>query len=163
MNKPKIVPLSADDIPAYAEVIRQSFATVARDFNLTQENCPLHPAFITHDNLRGTYDNNYSPFGLFAGETLAGFVSLSDKGNGVFAMNSLSVLPEFRHYGYGKTLMDFCKAQVKKRGGLKMEIDLIDENTVLKNWYFANGFTLAETKRLPWFPQFTVAYMEWKI
>jgi N-acetylglutamate synthase-like GNAT family acetyltransferase len=35
-------------------------------------------------------------------------------------MNDVSVLPEYRHYGYGKKLLYFCKTKVKKLGVVKM-------------------------------------------
>ena len=156
-----IFPLSAGDIPLCAEVIRQSFATVARDLGLTRVNCPRHPAFITDGEMLEKHNADYSPFGLFQGGKMVGFVSLTHMGGGVYAMNKLSVLPGFRHHGHGKALLDFCKEKVLEWGGLKIEIDLVEENTVLKNWYAANGFKHTAAKRFPWFP-FTVGYMEWE-
>ncbi|MCL1888137.1 MAG: GNAT family N-acetyltransferase [Kiritimatiellaeota bacterium] len=157
-----IFPLDAGDVSTYAEIIRQSFATVARDMNLTRENCPHHPSFITDGELLEKHNADYAPYGLFQGGKMAGFVSLTHKGGGVYMMNKLSVLPECRHNGLGQWLLDFCKAKVREWGGSKMEIDLVEENTALKNWYAANGFTHTGTKRFPWFP-FTVGYMEWKV
>ena len=37
----EIRPLISEQLPDYADVIRKSFATVARDFRLTKENCPV--------------------------------------------------------------------------------------------------------------------------
>ena len=155
-------PLSAADIPQYAEVIRRSFATVARDFGLTKENCPTHPSLISNERLLERYREGYFPFGLFMAGKLAGFVSLTDKGDGVFVMNNVAVLLEYRHYGCGKALLDFCKMEVQKRGGRKIEIDIIEENTVLKEWYAANGFVHMGTKRFAEIPVM-VGYMEFTV
>jgi N-acetylglutamate synthase-like GNAT family acetyltransferase len=39
---------------------------------------------------------------------LVGFASLADTGNGAHEMNDVSILPEYRHFGYGKELLDYC-------------------------------------------------------
>lgn len=72
------------------------------------------------------------------------------------------MLPEYRHFGYGKQLLDFCKTKVQERGGNKIIIDIVEENTILKNWYATNGFTHIETKKYEHLP-FTVGYMEWTV
>jgi len=154
--------LRAGNIPLYGKVIRESFATVARDFKLTRMNCPKHPSFIADDHLLAKFDGRYTPFGMFQGGELVGFVSLSDKGGGVFMLNNLAVLPAHRHRGHGKKLLDFCKAAVKKTGGSKITIDIIEENTALKNWYAANGFIHTGTRKYPGKP-FTVGDMEWEV
>ncbi len=39
---------------------------------------------------------------------------------------------------------------------------IIEENTVLKNWYIANGFVHTGTKKFDHLP-FTTGYLEWKV
>lgn len=109
----EIRPLTVEHLPAYADVIRKSFATVARDFGLTQENCPGHKSFITNERLKSKFKDGYYPFGLCIGDKIIGFASLTALSNGTYEMNDVSVLPEYRHYGYGKMILDFCKAKVK--------------------------------------------------
>jgi diamine N-acetyltransferase len=48
-----------------ARVVRDSFATVARDFGLTEASVPTHPAFITTMQLRRLKDKGVKLFGLF--------------------------------------------------------------------------------------------------
>jgi ribosomal protein S18 acetylase RimI-like enzyme len=108
------------------------------------------------------YKEDYAPFGFYKDGKLVGFASITNKGNGVHAVNNLAVLPKHRHEGIGKTLLDFCKARARDHGGVKIEIELIGENTVLKNWYLANGFMCTRVQALPRLT-FTVAYMEWNI
>jgi len=156
-----VVALSASYLPQYAEVIRQSFATVAKDFGLTRENCPTHTSFITNERLASRIKDGYFPYGYFAGDKLVGFVSLTELSGGVFELNNLSVLPEYRHYGYGRELLDFCKKKVKELGGSKITIGIIEENTVLKEWYADNGFIHTGTKKFDHMP-FTAGFMEWR-
>jgi len=143
----------------YAEVIRRSFATVAEEFALTQENCPSHPSFITSEKLARKFIGNYYPFGYFTDGKLVGFVSLVDIGKNTYEMSTVCILTEYRRYGYGKALLDFCKEKVKKLGGEKITIGIIEENTVLKDWYIMNGYVHTGTKRFDHLP-FTVGYME---
>ena len=44
-----IRPLTVAHLPEYAEVIRQSFTTVASDYGLTVENCPGHWSYKTNE------------------------------------------------------------------------------------------------------------------
>ncbi|MCL2014037.1 MAG: GNAT family N-acetyltransferase [Oscillospiraceae bacterium] len=156
-----IQPLAVENLPEYADVIRRSFATVAQDFDWTKENAPGYVSFRTDEQLAKKEKDGYLPFGLFICEKIIGFVSLTDMGNGSYELNKLAVLPEHRHYGYGKRLIDFCKEKVKNLGGSKITLDLIEENSVLKNWYAANGFVHTGTKKFEYLP-FTTGYMEWE-
>ena len=160
----RICELSAEHVPIYAEVIRASFATVARDFNLTRENCPRHTSFITNEELAGKYSavGGYCPYGCFADGKLAGFAALTGAGGGTYELNNVAVLPGCRHLGYGKALLDYGKEKAAKLGGNKITIAIIEENAVLKKWYAANGFAHTGTKRFEHMP-FTVGYMEWNL
>ncbi|MCL2197790.1 MAG: GNAT family N-acetyltransferase [Defluviitaleaceae bacterium] len=157
-----IRPLSAKHLPIYAEVIRKSFATVAKDYGLTIENFPNHWSFATNERLAEKIKDGYHPFGYFAGEKLVGFVSLTDKGEGIYEMGKISVLPEYRHLGYGKALLDFCKEKIKELSGSKIVISLVDTHTILKEWYLANGFIYTETKKFEHIP-LPIGYMEWTL
>ena len=156
-----IKPLSVIHLPAYAEVIRQSFATVAKDYGLTKETFPSHWSFVTNERLMEKIKDGYYPFGYFDNGNIVGFVALTDLGEGVYEMGILSVLPQKRHLGYGKALLDFCKEKVIEFGGKKIVISLADTHDVLKNWYIANGFIHTETKIFEHVP-LPVGYMEWR-
>jgi ribosomal protein S18 acetylase RimI-like enzyme len=73
-------------------------------------------------------------------------------------MEKLAVLPEYRHKGYGKRIMDFVSGFVKEQGGSKISIGIINENTILKNWYLEYGFKETETRVFSHLP-FTVCLM----
>jgi ribosomal protein S18 acetylase RimI-like enzyme len=163
--------LDISDLPLAAEVIRASFATVAKDFNITKENCPSHTSFVTTpERLRQHIDRGWQLYGLYdetgitdehSSSLLAGYVSLSKKSEDIYELHNLAVLPECRRKGYGRQLLDFCKAKVKEQGGNKITLGIIEENTVLKNWYAANGFVHTGMKWFKHLP-FIVGYMEWE-
>ena len=157
----EIRPLTADRLPDYANVIRNSFATVARDFGLTKENCPYHPAFISDEALVKKIKDGYMTFGYFVGDTLFDFVAITNMGGGIYEVNRLSIFPEWRHYGYGKRLLGFCKEKVKELGGEKINIEIVEENKVLKEWYAANGFVHTGTEKFEGLP-FLIGHMEWR-
>jgi uncharacterized repeat protein (TIGR04076 family) len=160
-NLAKIEPLTTADIPVYGEVIRKSFATVANDFGWTQENAPTFTAYRTDEWFASKYSDSYMPFGYECNGEIFGFVSLSDMGSGVYELNNLAIFPTWRHLGYGKKLLDFCKTKVLELGGSKITIGIVEENTVLKDWYAANDFEHTGTRKFPHQP-FTAGFMEWR-
>jgi ribosomal protein S18 acetylase RimI-like enzyme len=142
-----------------AAVIRRSFATVADEFGLTEQNCPNHTSFINVEKLQNQFIKGCQMFGYFSDGEIIGYVSLTKNSDTSFEMNNLSVLPEFRHKGYGKELLDICKSKVKELGANKITIGIIEENTKLKEWYTAYGFIHTGTRKFGHLP-FTVGFME---
>jgi uncharacterized repeat protein (TIGR04076 family) len=160
-NLAHIKPLTAADIPVYGEVIRKSFMTIANDFGWTRETAPSFTAYRTDEWFASKYTNGYMPFGYECNGEIFGFVSLNDTSGGVYELNNLAILPIWRHLGYGMKLLDFCKTKVVELGGNKITIGIVEENTVLKDWYAANGFTHTGTRKYPQQP-FTAGFMEWR-
>jgi len=140
------------------KVIRDSFKTVALEFGLNKKNCPTHPSLITLDKLL-ELKNKAALFGLFLDSGQVGFVAMEKADGGVYYLDKLSVLPEYRHRGYGAKLMESMVSYVRKRGGQKISLGMIDESTVLKNWYKRLGFMEAGTKNFEHLP-FTVCFMD---
>jgi hypothetical protein len=52
-------------------------------------------------------------------------------------INQLCILPTWRHLGYGKKPLDFCKTKTASIGGHTIKLDIIEEKTILKDWYAA--------------------------
>jgi len=157
-----ICSLLKDHLPVYAMIIRASFATVATQWSFTMDNCPSHTSFITDEQLTESYSDGYHPFGYFTHGKMIGFASLTNTGQGVFKLKHVSVLPEYRHLGVGKSILDFCKDKVRQWGGIKIMIGIMEENTVLKNWYEYNGFRHTGVEIIANLP-FTVGHMEWDV
>lgn len=140
------------------KVIKDSFITVAREFNLTEENCLSNPAFTNLEKLKKMKEKGIGMFGLFEERNQIGFIAI-EKANDIFYIERLSVLPGSRHKGYGKHLMDFVFNYVKTQGAKKVSIGIINENSVLKNWYRIYGFIETGLKKYEHLP-FTVCFME---
>ena len=152
--------LEPSDLSAAAEVIRASFATVAKDLGLTEQNCPKYVGFVTSaERLQTQYSWGWRIYGLFEDEQIIGYASVSKEDNGAYEIHNLAVLPGFRHNGYGKQLLGYCVTKIKELGGNKVTISIVEENTVLKNWYTAYGFVHTGTKKYEHLP-FTSGYME---
>lgn len=158
----EIKPAEAFELDVCAEVIRQSFATVAQDFGLTPENCPSNGAFLKTERLTAEQEQGKRMFALHSAGSIAGFVAVGCLEDGVFTIEKLAVLPEHRHNGYGKSLLDYAIQQAKNLGGEKISIGIIEEHTVLKNWYIMSGFVPTGSKVFEHLP-FTVGFMEYQI
>ena len=144
-------------------VIREAFATVARDFNLTAANAPTNPAFIQRDGLKALQEKGLHLFGCFVKGRQVGFIAI-EKAPGthdpeLYYLEKVAVLPEQRHHGIGTKLLDFGCAFVRARGGRKISIALINENEILKQWYRAYGFRETGLKHFEHL-SFTVCFME---
>lgn len=148
-----------EDIFMSAKVIRDAFRSVAELFDLTIDNAPSNAAFISEDKLYAMKESGITLFGAFEGEKQVGFVSVEKANDTVFYLEKLAVLPEHRHKGFGKILMDHVFDYVRAQGGKRISIGIINENTVLKNWYEAYGFGEVGVKTYEHLP-FTVCIME---
>jgi ribosomal protein S18 acetylase RimI-like enzyme len=159
MGNSDILIKECTDYEASAQVIREAFSTVAQEFSLTRENAPSNGAFIEGDALKKLADKGLKLLDVFQGGMRVGFFALEDAGGGVYYLEKLSVAPEERHNGIGKTILDFAVKYVKRHSGKKISIAIIKENTVLKRWYIDYGFTEMRLKKFEHLP-FTVCFME---
>ena len=147
------------DLRNSVNVIRNAFETVAAEFKLTPENCPTSPAFVTTEQLRALRDKGVKPFGLFHDDVQLGFVAVERADGAVYYLEKLAVLPGYRHRGYGKKLIAFVCNYVKKNKCEKISLGMINESTILKDWYKKLGFQETGTKKFEHLP-FTVCFME---
>lgn len=146
-------------LPISLQIIRNSFATVAEEFNLTEENCPGHTAFMKLDKLQNAFDAVNRMFLYYSGSVPVGFFSLKQIDSDTYELDHFAVLPEYRHNGIGKELLNYAENAIKEQNGKTIKIGIIEENTTLKNWYIKNGFVHTGTKRFEHLP-FTVGFME---
>lgn len=151
--------LNTIEIRNSARIIRNSFTTVAREFNLTRTNCPTHPSFITVQQLTDLNKKGLMFFGGFLGKIQIGFVALEKADTELYYLEKLAILPYQRHHGYGHRLVEFAIDYVQEHKAKKISIGTIDEQTILKEWYQKLGFKEVSTKKFSYLP-FTVCYME---
>jgi ribosomal protein S18 acetylase RimI-like enzyme len=159
MNFTKILP--GTDLSETIRVLNKSHLTVADEFGFTRETNPSNNAFIDAVTLNKQLGNNIELFQLMIDGTAAGCIAIekSLKEENTFYIEKVSVLPEYRHKGYGIDLMNFAFDKIKNEGGRWVSIALIDSNKRLKDWYTRQGFTETGTKDFPHLP-FRVCFMK---
>ncbi len=151
--------VTGDSLEANADIIRKSFGTVVDELSLTVENCPVYPAFTTVERLGELRSRGAEFFGLFIDGVPAGFAAVEKENDGKYYMKRLAVLPEYRHGGCGKELVNYTIDHVQNKGIEKLYIAIVNEQTVLKDWYQGMGFRETSVKTFERLP-FTVCFME---
>ncbi len=148
-----------DGLAACAEVIRRSFAAVADVLGITAETVPAHPAFIDSGSLVEAHNRGVRFFGLFDEGRQIGCVAVERDAKGISFIKRLSVLPECRRSGYGKSLLDHAAGVIREMGGNAVSIAMVEDDRALKRWYLDYGFREKEVREFPHLP-FRVCFME---
>jgi diamine N-acetyltransferase len=151
--------ITGEPLEPSVAIIRRAFGTVAEEMGFTEQNAPRYTAFTTVPKLGETRRRGGIFWGLFIGGKQAGFVAVEMEQDGKYWMKRLAVLPEFRHGGSGKALVDTVIKYVRSKGEQKLYIGMVNEEKVLKDWYLAMGFKVTAVEKFPELP-FTVAFME---
>lgn len=156
--------VNPSDFDVAVGIIQKSFGTVAEQLGLTKENCPSHTSFIEKDRLQRDYDRKDAMFLLLEEFPFkaVGYFSLHRESDTDVELNHVAVLPEMRHFGYGKLILDTAKTHAKEQGYKRMNIGIVEESTLLKNWYLKNGFVHDGTKKFDSLP-FTVGFMHFDL
>ena len=153
--------INKSDISECVKLIKESFMTVADKFGLTTENASRFTAFATtEDRLNYHFDTEHRPMFVFCdNDKIVGYYSLLILDNGECELNNLCVSPSCRHRGIGNTLLTHAFKTAVGFGCKKINIGIVEENTILKNWYMSFGFVHTSTQKFDFFP-FTCGYME---
>ena len=149
-----------EEIPECVRVIRRSHQTVADEFGFTPDNAPRYVAFAT-DAGRLAWHMDQEHRLMFLDEengAVRGYYSLLLKENGECELGNLSVLPEYRHQGIGTKLLKHAMDTARKQKCRMMRLSIVEENTVLRQWYERNGAVHTGTEKFDFFP-FTCGYM----
>lgn len=161
-NQPDIYQASVEDITGLAQLISLSHADVARRFSLTPENCPKHPSNCRSSWITTDMERGIRYFILTFKDRPIGCMAVEQASPDMCYMERLSVLPEYRNNGFGKTLVDHAIYISRTLFAHKLGIGIIAEFTRLKNWYETIGFYPLKKLDLDHLP-FTVLLMEYKI
>jgi GNAT superfamily N-acetyltransferase len=145
-----------------AEVIRESFKTVTLELGLNMDNIPNHPSFMTAEELRGLIDRGIKFFGLFLAEKQIGSVAVEVADDGVYFLQKLAVLPEYRNNGYGRELVNFVIDYARNNGCKKLALGIWDRQAELKDWYRRLGFKVNSIRNFEHLP-LTVCLMDMEI
>ena len=153
---------SSEQLNICLNIINKSFQTVADGMNLTKDNCPSYTAFMLIEKLISQFENNMPMFLYQYNGYFAGYFSLSINDDSV-ELNNLAVLPKYRHLGIGRELVDYAITYSKNiLGANEIKIGIVEENTILKEWYEKIGFVHTGTKKFEHLP-FTVGFMETEV
>lgn len=149
------------DIPECVDVIRTSFLTVADELGFTIENAPRFTAFATtRERLTNQLEQDHRPmYAYYEDGRIIGYYSLALQENRECELNNLCVLPEHRHKRVGERLLNDAFARARALDCTRMNIGIVEENTVLRHWYEMMGFRHTGTRKFDFFP-FTCGYME---
>ncbi|MBQ8326531.1 MAG: GNAT family N-acetyltransferase [Lachnospiraceae bacterium] len=150
-----------EDIKECVDVIVKSFMTVADEFGFTIGNAPRFTAFATtEERLNWHLNGERRPMYVYIeDDIIVGYYSLLVQENEKCELNNVCVLPKHRHNGIGEKLMKHAFATVAELGCKKINIGIVEENIVLKEWYASQGFIHTGTQKFDFFP-FTCGYME---
>jgi N-acetylglutamate synthase-like GNAT family acetyltransferase len=149
---------SKADISILLDIIRKSFAGVAKKFNLTVENCPKNLAFCTEQRIEDDFARGLQYYMLDNDGQTCGCVALEKASDEIFYLERLAVSPEYRRRGFGTALVNHVFDQVKETGAIRVEIGIISKDMELKSWYKRFGFISKGTRRLHHLP-FVVEFM----
>ncbi len=139
------------DAEIIAEILNTAFMTVALQYNFTKENAPRHPAFLDAEAIEIHLNKGLKMYGYSMNDKIVGCAGYwCDNEN--YYIERLAALPEYRHLGIGKKLMDFVENKIRETGGETAEIHVVDKNDLLIKWYKKLGYVkvrIDELKHLP--------------
>ena len=153
--------IDRNDVAECVNVIRESFATVADEFGFTALNAPRFTAFATtEERLYWHLDGEHRPmYAFYDNGKIVGYYSLLLQDNNECELNNLCVVPTYRHKGIGEKLLKNAFKSAQELNCNKINIGIVEENKVLRDWYESFGFVHIGTKKFDFFP-FTCGYME---
>jgi len=128
------------DSKIIAEILNKAFITVAEQYGFTRENAPIFPAFINPDRVEANLSRGLKMYGYEIDGKTAGCAGYSFYKDEIYIIERLAVLPEYRHMGIGKKLMEFIENEIRKNNGKTAEVHVVDKNIVLREWYKKLGY-----------------------
>jgi ribosomal protein S18 acetylase RimI-like enzyme len=128
------------DSSIITDILNKAFMTVALQFNFTKENVPRFPAFITPNIIENQLNNGLKMYGYKDNDQIIGCAGYSYYKDKIYIIERLAALPEYRHSGIGRKLMDFVENKITENGGKIAEIHVVDINIILVEWYKKLGY-----------------------
>jgi ribosomal protein S18 acetylase RimI-like enzyme len=127
--------IEINDSEIIANILNKAFMTVALQFNFTKKNVPRFPAFISSEIIANQMNKGLKMYGYKINGQIVGCVGYSFYKDQIYFIERLATLPEYRHLGIGRKLMEFVENKIKENGGKTAEIHVVDKNKVLVEWY----------------------------
>ena len=130
------------------DILNKAFMTVALQFNFTKETVERFPAFMKSDIIDNQLKNGLKMYGYKEDNKIVGCVGYSLFNDKIYMIERLGTLPEYRHKGIGRKLMEFIENKIRKNGGEIAEIHVVDINEVLIEWYKNKNYKQIRTDKL---------------
>jgi len=140
------------DSKIITDIINKAFMTVAVQFGFTKENVPYFPAFLGSNVIENQINNGLKMYGYQKNNQIIGCVGYSYYKDKIYFIERLATLPEYRHLGIGKKLIEYIENKIKEKGGKMAELHVVDKNIVLRDWYKKLNYAeirIDEMKTLP--------------
>jgi ribosomal protein S18 acetylase RimI-like enzyme len=134
------------------KILNESFMTVAIEFGYTIENAPTFGAFIKNDVIENDFKYGTKIFGFKKDNILVGCAGFSKNRNEIYEIKRLAVIPNYRHLGIGKKLLLHNENEIKSIGEKIVEVHIVDNNKILKEWYKNNGYKETKVEEIKWLP-----------
>jgi ribosomal protein S18 acetylase RimI-like enzyme len=123
------------DSKLITDILNKSFMTVALEFNFTKETAGRFAAFIGSDIIEDQLKNGLKMYGYNIDNKIIACVGYSFIKGETYFIERLATLPEYRHMGIGRKIMEFIENKIKENGGKIAEIEVVDLNKRLIEWY----------------------------
>ena len=130
------------------DILNKAFMTVAIQYNFTKETVERFPAFMESVVIDNQLKNGLKMYGYKEDNKIVGCAGYSFYNDKVYMIERLGTLPEYRHKGIGKKLMEFIENKIRKNGGKIAEIHVVDINEVLIEWYKNKNYKQIRTDKL---------------
>ena len=123
------------DSKIITEIVNKAFLTVALQLNYTKENAPRFGAFINYEEIENDLNNGLKMYGYCINGQIIGCAGYSYYKDQIYFIKRLATLPEYRHMGIGKKLMEYVENKIYENNGKLIEINVVDQNNTLIEWY----------------------------
>ncbi|MCL2080277.1 MAG: GNAT family N-acetyltransferase [Oscillospiraceae bacterium] len=144
--------IEINDSKIITDILNRAFLTVAEQYNFTRENAPTFPAFIGTDRIDDFLNKGLKMYGYKIYGNIIGCAGYSYYKENIYFIERLATLPEYRHLGVGKKLVEYVENKIKDIGGEIVEIHVVDKNIILREWYKKLNYVeirIDEIKTLP--------------
>lgn len=129
------------------EVIKKSYETVAKNYNLTKDNDPYNPAFMTESDYTEFGKKYIDMFAVYEDGRCIGFFDVLFGEDKKSLLDLICVLPEFRNRGLGKQMLDYALNYAEFNGRQTIAVRLNEDIEVSKKWLADSGFEVLHTKK----------------
>jgi diamine N-acetyltransferase len=144
---------TVEDYPAIVEAVRQAFAPVAVELDLTRDNCPGHPSFYSLERLEKDLEYGKRFHVALHEGLIVGCVTLRDLGEGSWEVGRVTVRPAWQKQGLGRMLLDHAHRIAERLGARQTILDVFAQKQELVRWYQGQDYQIIDLFRVDTVPR----------